>query len=259
MGLRVGALKLVIIVPNVLTLFMGVAMIVSGAFAFAHVYQYKDEKHHDEYEKAHGMLRDGAAVALAAGILTSIVSMIALCGVVANSRPLLILYSVIMSLILILEVVSAILGFIFYNNIKSHFQEFLRNDLNSWSNQDEGENADWNFLITVQGRLECCGVESGTDWLNAKEWKSNNKTVPSSCCGANNKNPCFLPNTKSLADKEGSQIVSKNEEGCYYKLLYGAHIVGEISIAVFFIQLIILLLAIYFSKKIKEDQSVLIF
>ena len=161
---------------------------------------------------------------------------------------------------------SAILGFIFYNNIKSHFQEFLRNDLDSWSNKDEGENADWNFLITVQSRLECCGVESNTDWLNAKEWKSNQedpilnqKKVPSSCCGANNKDPCYLPNTKSLTEMETNQFVAKNEKGCYYKLIHGAHIVGEISIAVFFIQLIILLLAIYFSRKIKEDQSVLIF
>ena len=147
MGLRVGALKLIIIVPNVLTFLMGVSMIVSGAIALSHVYQYKDEKHHVEYEQAHGMLRDGAAVALAAGILTSIVSMIALCGVVANSRPLLILYSVIMSLILLLEVVSAILGFIFYYNIKSYFQDWLRKDLNNWANTNEGAYARSNWML----------------------------------------------------------------------------------------------------------------
>ena len=111
----------------------------------------------------------------------------------------------------------------------------------------------------MQGRIGCCGVESDTDWLNAQKWESIDKKVPSSCCGANNKDPCYLPNTKNVTAMETNQFVAKNEEGCYYKLLYGAHIVGEISIAVFFIQLIILLLAIYFSKKIKEDQSVLIF
>ena len=198
MGFRMNLLKLVIVVPNTLTLIIGITMIVFGSIAAnkAKDFDYSN----GQYDFAHDKIRAGSAVAIVAGILTSIVSVVALCGVGTKSRPVLIIYCMIMSLVLILEIAAAVLGFRFYGHIKDEFEGFLMRDLDSWNNTMDESNSDGNFLIYIQDRLECCGVEGPNDWLNAKNWNchDNPKQLPVSCCGKKVKQTKFTFNpTKS--------------------------------------------------------------
>jgi len=265
MGFRMKLLKLVIVVPNTLTLIIGITMIVFGSIAANKVNDF--ESFTETYDFAHDKIRDGSAVAVVAGILTSIVSVLALCGVGAKSRPLLIIYCVIMSLVLILEIAAAILGFVFYGHVKNSFQGALMTDLDSWNNTIDGGKPKGNFLIYIQDRLECCGVEGPNDWLNAKEWNfhDNPKQLPVSCCDIkDNQTQCLLDypfrtTPSPLTDKTGKKWVKRLENGCYDQLLKGTYLLGTVSIAIFFFQLTVLFFAIYFSRKIKEDSSVLIF
>jgi len=258
-------LKLLIVVPNTLTLIIGITMIVFGSIAANRVNDFDSSK--EPYDFAQDEIRAGSAVAVVAGILTSIVSVLALCGVGAKSRPLLIIYCIIMSLVLILEIAAAILGFVFYGHIKDEFRGGLMTDLDSWNNTIDGTETKGNFLIYIQDRLECCGVEGPNDWLNAKEWKcyDNPKQLPISCCDIkNNETQCPLESPSQttpslLTDKTGNRPVDRLENGCYDQLLKGAYLLGTVSIAIFFFQLTVLFFAIYFSRKIKEDSSVLIF
>ena len=270
MGFRVGVLKLILVVPNVVTFLIGCAMTVFSSIAIASLYKYEDEKNLRDYDDAYQFVRGGAALGLTAGLLTSIVSILALCGALADSRPLLIAYSVIMSLVLVFEIVAAVLGFIFINEIKSNFEDYLEKDLDSWKYPDRTNRNDSNFLIELQNRIDCCGVKSPADWLAGQHWKPDftdreprNRELPSSCCSKiddewNKK--CYLSNFKKESPRfRGERFILRSKEGCYDKLLDGAHILGEASIVGFFIQLLVLLIAIYFARKIKEDQSVLIF
>ena len=265
MGFRMKLLKLVIVVPNTLTLIIGITMIVFGSMAANKVNNFNSSN--ETYDFAHDKIRDGSAVAVVAGILTSIVSVLALCGVGAKSRPLLIIYCVIMSLVLILEIAAAILGFVFYGHVKDSFQGALMTDLDSWNNTIDGGKPKGNFLIYIQNRLDCCGVEGPNDWLNAKNWNCNDnqKQLPASCCSiTGNQTQCFLRSpsqtTPSIfADETGKGWVKRLENGCYDELLKGTYLLGTVSIAIFFFQLTVLFLAIYFIRKIKEDSSVVIF
>lgn len=267
MGFRMNLLKLVIVVPNILTLIIGITMIVFGSMAANKVNDF--DFSNERYEFAHDLgvhdLRAGSAVAIVAGILTSIVSVLALCGVGAKSRPLLIIYCMIMFLVLILEIAAAILGFIFYGHVKDKFQGFLMTDLDSWDNAKDKRNNETNFLIYIQDNLECCGVEGPNDWLNAKEWECHDtpKQLPRSCCGIKDKETiCYLESASQttpspLPDKR--EPVKRLENGCYDQLLKGTYLLGTASIAIFFFQLIVVFFAIYFIRKIKEDSTVLIF
>ena len=122
-----------------------------------------------------------------------------------------------------------------------------------------------NFLIYIQDNLDCCGVEGPNDWLNAKEWNchENSKQLPLSCC-KDTETKCYLqsasPTTLSpLLNKTDDNTVKRLTNGCYDQLLKGTYLLGTVSIAIFFFQLTVLFLAIYFIRKIKEDSSVLIF
>ena len=272
MGFRIRLLKLVIVVPNTLTLIIGITMIVFGSIAAnkANDFDYSNGR----YDFAHDKIRDGSAVAIVAGILTSIVSVLALCAASAKSRPLLIIYCVIMSFVLILEIAAAVLGFKFYGHIKDKFEGFLMRDLDSWNNTADGGNSKGNYLIYVQSHLECCGVEGPNDWLNAKNWNpdgttmeflDNPKQLPVSCCGNKvNQKKCVLQTfyqTKQLplTSETDKHIVRRLTNGCYDQLLKGAYLLGTVSIAIFFFQLTVLFFAIYFIRKIKEDSTVSIF
>ena len=43
MGFRVGALKLILVIPNVVTFLIGCAMTVFSSIAIANLYKYEDE------------------------------------------------------------------------------------------------------------------------------------------------------------------------------------------------------------------------
>ena len=276
MGFRMSLLKLVIVVPNILTLIIGITMIVFGSIAASKVndFDYSNVR----YDYAHDKIMEGSAIAIVAGILTSIVSVLALCGVFNKSKPLLIIYCAIMSFVLILEIAAAILGFIFANHLKNEFKDFLTKDMDSWNNLMDKNNTKGNFLIYVQSHFDCCGVEGPNDWLNAKDWKpeenpkewyDNAKQLPVSCCSNEVNQTCPLkvayqttpsqPFTTTPSPNTDDQMVDRIKTGCYYELLKGAYLLGTVSIAIFFFQLIVLCLAIYFILKIKEDSSVLIF
>jgi len=257
-------LKLLIVVPNTLTLIIGITMIVFGSIAANRVNDFDSSK--EPYDFAQDEIRAGSAVAVVAGILTSIVSVLALCGVGAKSRPLLIIYCMIMSVVLILEIAAAILGFVFYGHIKGEFQGALMTELDSWNNTIDEDKPKGNFLIYIQNRLDCCGVEGPNDWLNAKNWNcyGNQKLLPVSCCDMKgNQTQCPLESPLAtpspLTDKTAEDTVKRLTNGCYDELLKGTYLLGTVSIAIFFFQLTVLFFAIYFSRKIKEDSSVLIF
>lgn len=255
MGFRIAALSLLIIVPNVIIFIIGCTMVGFSADWIIHKA--------DKYEGV-GELKDdvriGSALVMTAGIFACITSVLAICGAAASNRCLLISYSVVMSLILLFEIGGAITGFVAYNYAKNGLKEHLYKSLDNYELPDNFTyNTTWgwntNDLFRVQYYFDCCGVNGTDDWQKAKKWPqsiypNNYDYLPASCCHKKRDNEYQSCRITAKSDKK---------DGCYKKMRKFLPYIGVACIVIFFIQLAMLILAIFLSRRIDKDQKFAIF
>lgn len=244
MGFRIGALKLLIFVPNLLLFVLGCVMVGFSADWLRN----KDGKYEWEINGSlQEKVRIGSGLLMAAGIFAGITSFLAICGVLANKRKLLIAYSVIIGLILLFEVGAAIAGFMGYNYVRGHLQASLNtykanetDPLLGWNNND---------LFRIQYYFGCCGIQSNLDWKHANNYNyKERECFPSSCCHIKEENHNCTSDATDL-----------HEKGCYKKIKEFLPSIGVASIVIFCIQLVMLMVASFLSTRINEDQTLEIF
>jgi len=246
MGFRVGALMLLIIVPNVIMFIIGCAMVGFSADWIIH----KADKYASVGELKNNV-RIGSALVMTAGVFACITSALAICGAAALNRWLLIAYSGIMALILFFEIGGAIAGFMSYDYVKSDLKGHLHKELDKYVfplNKTHNNTWGWdtNDLFRVQYYFHCCGVNGANDWVKHADFK--HKELPASCC--------HMKKDDEVCLKDG-HLVAK--DGCYKKMRKFLPYIGVASIVIFFIQLAMLIIAIFLSRRIDKDQSFAIF
>jgi hypothetical protein len=204
-------------------------------------------------------VRIASALVMTSGIFACITSVLAICGAAASNRCLLIAYSLVMALILFFEIGGAVAGFISYDYVKSGLTDHLDKEMNKYRFMVRENDREWsmhnNDLFRVQYYFHCCGVKNASDWEKAENWTSTRPktptskgTTPSSCC----------------LQKEDNIICAKDDDllnkgGCYHKMREVLPYIGVASIVIFFIQLVMLIIAIFLSRRIKKDQEFAIF
>ena len=102
---RVGALKLLVIVPNLIIFCLGCFMIGISANVLS------TETEYEGVTILKGKVKTAAALGITAGTFLVVVSFLGVCGVVAAKKKLLMAYCVIMGVILIFEIAAAVEAF----------------------------------------------------------------------------------------------------------------------------------------------------
>ena len=95
MGFRIAAIRLLIVVPNVIIFILACGMVAVSAHILTGV-----DVVLDGVQSTHS----SAAVFLTAGVVIGLISFVAICGVAADNRCMLIAYAVLAAVAIILEV-----------------------------------------------------------------------------------------------------------------------------------------------------------
>ncbi|RWS25080.1 tetraspanin-9-like protein [Leptotrombidium deliense] len=115
--------------------------------------------------------------------MTILIAFCGCCGAWFQSKCLLGTFLGFMVIVLLLQIIAGILGFVFRQSIRDTLKEELIDGIKShYNNESNGLVTAWD---QVQGSLHCCGVNSYKDWYKSNAWP-NEDWVPASCCIVNN-------------------------------------------------------------------------
>jgi len=122
---------------------------------------------------------------LIVGVMIAIVGFLGCCGAMKQNTAMLLIYAIVLSIIILVQLVAGILAFIFSDEAKELVSDGLDKALDEYgASKSYTEGLDW-----LQEFFECCGINAATDWKKSSDiatyWISTgNHTmdVPDSCC-----------------------------------------------------------------------------
>ncbi|XP_019392006.1 PREDICTED: tetraspanin-6 [Crocodylus porosus] len=157
------------------------------------------------------------------------------------------LYAMFLSLIFLVVLVAAIVGFVFRHEIKNSFASNYMLALRSYNaTMDQRSEA----VDAVQKTLHCCGVKNYSDWTNTAYYTE--KGIPRSCCRLPDN--CTEDDLKDLAKAKTKVYV----DGCFTLATTVMEskmgIVAGISFGIACFQLVGIFLACCLSRYITNNQ-----
>ncbi|XP_033268354.1 tetraspanin-6 isoform X3 [Orcinus orca] len=149
-------------------------------------------------------------------------------------------YAMFLTLIFLVELVAAIVGFVFRHEIKNSFKNNYEKALKQYNATGDYRS---DAVDKIQTTLRCCGVTDYRDWKDTNYYSE--KGFPKSCCKLEGCSP------QRDADKV-------NNEGCFIKVMTIIEsemgVVAGISFGVACFQLIGIFLAYCLSRAITNNQ-----
>lgn len=126
----------------------------------------------------------GGVLIIIAGVITTIISAIGIVGGAGMWSGVLITYIVIMIVIVVLEIVAGILGFVFQDEIGDVAEERTLDAIRRYrvDNDTERENDVNNFIEFLQDRFDCCGFNNSDDWFDSVFFNDTMMFPPSCLC-----------------------------------------------------------------------------
>ncbi|KXJ24970.1 CD63 antigen [Exaiptasia diaphana] len=177
LGPCLQCIRYLLFVFNALFWVMGCGVLSVGVWAIVQFNDYMKLSSHD--------FAIAAYILIGVGFFIAIVGFIGCCGALREHTCLLKTFAVILGFLFLVELGTAITGYVFRDEIKSGFNEGLDSALDKYS--DAGFKDVWD---NMQSNLHCCGSKNYTDWFGKKKSTSVswNTSVPESCCRTKTKN-----------------------------------------------------------------------
>ncbi|XP_026530549.1 tetraspanin-6 [Notechis scutatus] len=186
-------------------------------------------------------------VLIGAGLVVALLGTFGCFATCRGSTWMLKLYAMFLTIIFLVVLVAAILGFVFRHEIKDSFNKNYENAVKRYN----GTSDDLSKAINdVQKTLHCCGVENYTDWKTSDYFKE--KGIPISCCKPSVN--CTADDLKNIT-RAGGKVY---ERGCFSLVIQTMDsemgIVAGISFGTACFQLIGIFLACCLSRSITSNQ-----
>nr|XP_033801028.1 tetraspanin-6 isoform X2 [Geotrypetes seraphini] len=156
------------------------------------------------------------------------------------------LYAMFLTIIFLVELVAAIVGFVFRHEIKSSFKMSYKKAQDDYRDPPDASSK---AVDTIQRKLHCCGVNNFTDWASSQYFRENG--LPHSCCKFAN---CTKDELKNMTVAEGKVF----NQGCFASVTTvmesNMGVVAGISFGIACFQLIGIFLACCLSRYITNNQ-----
>ncbi|KAF7244932.1 Tetraspanin-6 [Varanus komodoensis] len=157
------------------------------------------------------------------------------------------LYAMFLTLIFLIVLVAAVVGFVFRHEIKNSFKQNFEVAVEKYNGtRDERSKA----VDNIQSALQCCGVTNFTDWATSSYFKLNG--IPSSCCKS--QDDCEKTDLEDIT-KAKEKV---HEKGCYSLVIHTMDseisIVAGISFGIACFQLVGIFLACCLARSITNNQ-----
>jgi len=160
--------RILFIILNFLFLIIGLALIAGGAYLIA-------SGSNLSFLTGNG-IASGAAIIIICGGVTLIITAIGLLGAFGLWRPLLVIYCIAVLVIVILQIVAGILGFVYRDTITATVSGRANAAIEEYTpNGDSGAAVDF-----MQRSFACCGWSNFSDWLGTSYYNST-QMIPGSC------------------------------------------------------------------------------
>uniref|UniRef100_A0A5S6R5D5 Tetraspanin n=1 Tax=Trichuris muris TaxID=70415 RepID=A0A5S6R5D5_TRIMR len=246
------AFNLIFFVAGIVCLGVGIWLIVDNmaldrlANASEHIAGSKAFK---EFASKPQAVHDIGIILTAGGTVIFIIAFLGCCGAMKEWRPLLVLYSICLMIILAVEIAAAIYAGVNRTNLEASTKMLMHEsvkDYNGTTSSANGVRAAWD---SIMNQYECCGIESRRGEFNASAWYRSFRPpepFPAPCC----KTPVpWSPDTYCRASQ-------RYKLGCYDALREVIEskmvIVISVGAAVALIQIIGLIFAICLCQAISE-------
>jgi hypothetical protein len=127
----------------------------------------------------------GAALIVICGGVTFIIAAVGVIGAILQWRPVLVIFAACLTVIIILEIVGAILGFVFRGVVEEQFNDSISRAIQEYLTDDSLRN----LINSAQSTLMCCGANTSSDWIGSPFYTQNNQYPPSCCSNGTNCGP----------------------------------------------------------------------
>ncbi|XP_055249667.1 tetraspanin-6 isoform X2 [Moschus berezovskii] len=149
-------------------------------------------------------------------------------------------YAMFLTLIFLVELVAAIVGFVFRHEIKNSFKNNYEKALKQYNATGDYRS---DAVDKIQSTLHCCGVTNYRDWKDTNYYSE--KGFPESCCKLEDCSP----------QRDANKV---NNEGCFIMVMTIIEsemgVVAGISFGVACFQLVGIFLAYCLSRAITNNQ-----
>jgi len=143
------------------------------------------------YGQISRLATDPAALLLAIGLIIFVISFAGCLGALRENKCLLKFYSGLLALMLLLEIATAILGYVYSGKVKNEMHNAFTMMIDNYL-----DDPDLQLVIdSVQKELKCCGSEKYTDWERNIYYNCSSPAVES----------CGVPHSCCIADEVNSQ------------------------------------------------------
>ncbi|XP_065655591.1 23 kDa integral membrane protein [Hydra vulgaris] len=230
---KMNVIKYLMFFFNFLFWLSGLALIIVGGII--------KNNYGDYFSYADNKFTTAPIFIIAVGVIVFVIGFLGCCGAIKENYCMVMVFSVLLGLIFILEIVAGILGFIYKNKVQDYAIGGLNRAVKDYENEDEpgaSELLDW-----AQQKFECCGTKGPSDYKGLKT---------NATCGIG-KGVKTCHQNKDCANKlynEGCQ--NKFEKFIKKNLI----VVGVIALSIAFIQLLGIVFACYLMKAIKGEYEV---
>lgn len=154
--------RIIFIVLNCLFLLLGGAITGVGSWLI-----YLGEQNDYSVITGHTLV-SGAALLVAAGSITLLISGVGIVGACGMWRPLLFIYILLVIFVALIEIAAGIAGLILRDEVASKVKDRMYTAVEDYraSSNSRGYRSDVNNVVNyVQKTFECCGVNSSVDWF----------------------------------------------------------------------------------------------
>jgi len=240
MGCKKNMIKLLLVVFNVVAVIIGLALIGVGGYARLEYGEILSVTH-DSYTNI-------PVVMMVLGLIIFILGFFGCFGSYKESRVLLIIYSVLLIVVIMGEMVAIVVSMIFKGKVGEEVATGLTDNYNAYIDGDEDA---MGLIDDVQDSLKCCGLHDTSTWTNNTKWNTDypDDEIPVSCCVEE-----LEEGAKCYANMT---LTAFYEEGCFDKatriLDNNLALIIGLTCAFLFIQLVGVCLGCTLCKRIARD------
>lgn len=170
-----GLMKILLFIFNFIFVILGIVLIVSGVLI------HTSDKDVDILtDTALPFLSVGTLV-IVLGVIVFIVAFTGCCGAIKENKCLLTTFIVLLLIILAIELVCVILGYLYQGQVESILTDGIIENMDQYAQNVNGtDNVVKDAWDQIQMEGECCGVLGRSDWWMNGTFAEN--MVPASCC-----------------------------------------------------------------------------
>ncbi|XP_032669110.1 tetraspanin-33-like [Odontomachus brunneus] len=178
-----------------------------------------------------------ATLLIVVGILVFIIAFMGCCGALRESTCMVLVFSVLLSIVLLMELAAAVAAYALQGSIKGLLAEKINVTMHQYGQNKEVSDA----LDFLQSRLRCCGYNGPEDW-NSIEL---NETI-TSCC-----DNIFYSIEENCSQKFNEGCINRLSDIIHRSALY----IGTGAVAIALIQLTGIMFACMLGRAIRRQKT----